>query len=115
MPNDTDAARPQTGIEIIAAERERQMRVEGWTPEHDDEHIGGELAAAAACYAIFPDDPPFPPGRPPYGWPWAAEWWKPGPRSLAKAGALYLAERDRMQRAHDRIAAEIDRLQRRNP
>jgi len=25
------------GIERIAAERERQVEAEGWTPEHDDE------------------------------------------------------------------------------
>ncbi len=31
----------------IARERERQMSVEGWTVEHDDEHSCGELANAA--------------------------------------------------------------------
>lgn len=41
----------QTGIERIAAERQRQIDVEGWTPEHDDEHDDGSLAMAACCYA----------------------------------------------------------------
>ncbi len=41
-----------TGAEMIAAERERQVSEEGWTAEHDDEHIMGELAAGAACYAL---------------------------------------------------------------
>ncbi len=34
----------------VLAERKRQMEVEGWTPEHDDEHAMGELAMAAALY-----------------------------------------------------------------
>lgn len=33
-------------IAEIAAERERQKSVEGWTPEHDDEHVGSEMARA---------------------------------------------------------------------
>jgi hypothetical protein len=41
-----------TGAELIAAERQRQIEVEGWTPEHDAAHDGGELAIAAACYAV---------------------------------------------------------------
>jgi|ERR1043165_994387 hypothetical protein len=40
-----------TGTELIAKERERQMLEEGYTYEHDDEHDGGALAIAAACYA----------------------------------------------------------------
>lgn len=38
------------GIERIAAERQRQVDSEGWTPEHDLEHKAGHLAAAAGCY-----------------------------------------------------------------
>jgi hypothetical protein len=41
----------KTGIELIAEERKRQIEVEGWTAEHDDEHTDGELALAAVCYA----------------------------------------------------------------
>jgi hypothetical protein len=40
------------GIESIAAERKRQVEEEGWSPEHDDSHTLGELALAAALYAI---------------------------------------------------------------
>lgn len=40
-----------SGIDMIADERARQVKVEGWTPEHDDEIASGELAMAAACYA----------------------------------------------------------------
>jgi hypothetical protein len=35
----------------VLAERERQVNVEGWTPEHDDAHAADELARAAAAYA----------------------------------------------------------------
>lgn len=40
-----------TGTDLIAAERQRQIDAEGWTPEHDDEHDDGSLAMVAACYA----------------------------------------------------------------
>ena len=82
------------GAELIAAERLRHTEVEGWTPEHDDEHTDGELASAAAAY-IFPDGHD-------HFWPWDESWWKPSDdpiRNLAKAGALIAAEIDRLQRA----------------
>lgn len=39
----------KSGIDLIAAERQRQIEEEGWTPDHDDQHTNGELALAAAC------------------------------------------------------------------
>jgi hypothetical protein len=42
----------KTGIEMIAAERERQITEKGYTPEHDDGHRDRELAAAAGAYAL---------------------------------------------------------------
>lgn len=36
-------------IDEIRAERSRQIAKEGWTLEHDDSHIQGEMAMAAAC------------------------------------------------------------------
>jgi hypothetical protein len=89
-----------TGAERIAAERQRQVEREGWTPEHDDRHADEELARAAACYAT----PRLLGGSlPPQDWPWAVKWWKPTPddriRELEKAGALIAAEIDRLQRA----------------
>lgn len=90
------------GIESIAAERRRQIEVEGWTPEHDDEHDSGELAAAAACYTVAAIDPEgiTPLDQLPIPWPWAPEWYKPAnPRgALVKAGALIAAEIDRLDR-----------------
>lgn len=87
----------KTGVELIAAERERQIKEEGWTPEHDAQHTNGELAKAAVCYAL-PDRLP---EVIPLVWPWREEWFKAVPddriRELSKAGALIAAEIDRLQ------------------
>jgi hypothetical protein len=87
----------------VLAERERQKIVEGWTPIHDDTHGAGELALAAGCYASASA------GWTSAGqWPWIGrgtrEGWKPGTprRMLVKAGALILAEIERL----DRIATK---------
>lgn len=104
----SDAARD------VLAERKRQVEVEGWTPEHDDEHATGAMAAAAACYALSAaatvseseywrakrDD------AVKELWPWDHEWWKPNGqrRILEKAGALILAEIERL----DRRAASLE-------
>lgn len=100
----------KTGIELIAAERQRQISVEGWTPEHDDSHGKGEMANAAACYAatvrVFRSRQMAGRGYEPYTeysdlWPWHDDWWKPKDRiaDLVRAGALIAAEIDRLQRA----------------
>ena len=41
----------KTGVELIAAERERQQSAEGYDAAHDDEHSKMELACAAIEYA----------------------------------------------------------------
>lgn len=92
----------------VLAERQRQISVEGWTPAHDDQYTLGQLASAAGCYAMFTQA--YPPGDPVDFWPWARTWWKPsaGPRrNLVKAGALILAEIERLDRAA--IAAQEGR------
>lgn len=83
----------------VIAERQRQQSVEGWTPEHDDEHCNGELAMAAVCY-INETGTVNRNGGKPWGWPWDASWWKPNARrrNLVKAGALILAEIERIDR-----------------
>lgn len=97
-------------IKDVIAERQRQIREEGWTPELDDRYSSGELAGAAACYArytnargwVFPTNPSdYQSAEEPFDWPWAAEWWKPTDprRDLVKAGALILAEIERQDRA----------------
>jgi hypothetical protein len=89
------------GLQLIAIERDRQVRLENWTAEHDDTHTNGQLPMAAACYVMFGGGT-----CSPLMWPFASYWWKPGDgtpdsriRSLAKAGALIAAEIDRIQRA----------------
>jgi hypothetical protein len=91
-------------IKIVAEvmdERIRQMLVEGWTPEHDDEHAEGEMALAASCYARSAANPGHYLARVPRRWPWDRLWWKPsGPRrELVKAAALIVAEIERLDRA----------------
>ncbi len=39
------------GAELIAKERQRQIKEEGWSAEHDEQHTEGELALVAALYA----------------------------------------------------------------
>ncbi|EJV7471004.1 ead/Ea22-like family protein [Escherichia coli] len=84
----------------VIAERQRQQSVEGWMPEHDDEHCNGELAMAAVCY-INETGTVNRNGGKPWGWPWDTSWWKPNARrlNLVKAGALILAEIERIDRA----------------
>ncbi len=90
----------EQGFVLILIERERQ--VEGYTPAHDDGHIKCEIRKAAECYARPPAMRNTKRGLP-AGWPWERRWWKPSPgdrvRELVKAGALFLAERDRCLRA----------------
>lgn len=100
------AAFEEAALTDVAAERKRQRDVEGWTAEHDDGHNKGELAAAAACYAV---------GRcilegslriterglTKNLWPWSSGWWKPKDRrrNLVRAAALIVAEIERIDRA----------------
>lgn len=87
----------------VLAERARQVSVEGWTPEHDDQYTKGELALAASQYVLHVACP-FQDGKVPAFWPWPAEWWKPTTprRDLEKAGALIQAEIERLYRAEAR-------------
>ena len=109
------SSRCSTALELIATERQRQIEQEGWTAEHDDGHNHGQLATAAACYAFgrvfryfngwisgggHGDEP-----RLTSAWPWNGGWWKPSPdnriRELVKAGALIVAEIERLQRLQE--------------
>jgi len=106
-PNASTNHDMKTGIEIIAAERERQITAEGYTAAHDDEHDGMELAIAAGCYLdhyVYGFDI----GDALYcaRWPWEKDSWKPSRgegvdfkiRDLAKVGAFAAAEIDRLTR-----------------
>lgn len=103
----------------IGSERQRQKDKEGWTTAHDDAHRNGELAAAAACYAFMAskDDTTrnivaISESNPQYAdpekrliavrfWPWEWSWFKlkDRRRDLIRAGALIVAEIERLDRA----------------
>jgi hypothetical protein len=103
---------------MIAFERARQIEEEGWTAMHDDQHDRGELAQAAACYAVPGGYREIAVGQ--YEeylwqvlWPWDGRFFAPRPddriRELVKAGALIAAEIDRLQRlARQAEAARSD-------
>ena len=89
----------KTGIQLIQEERERQTSIKGWTADHDDSHINGELRDAAISYLMYCD--------PKAGedavsvWPFEISSFKPSVgeyHNLIKAGALIAAEIDRLQR-----------------
>lgn len=99
---------PPTGIDLIVAERQRQIEQEHYTAVHDEIHEDGALAMAAACYALNPDGN----GDARFNfdeliatlWPWDIVTWKPKDRvrDLVRAGALIAAEIDRLKRRADK-------------
>lgn len=119
-------------------ERIRQMEEEPYTVEHDDAHTGGELARAAAVYerlarqsmpaAIAEEDEaagaelqhltidellkkfPFV-----SKWPWEPDSLKPRGcrRDFERAGALYMAERNRLERVIEAAMKRRQELQER--
>lgn len=92
----------KTGVQLITEELDRQISQKGWSPYHNDTHQKGEMLDAGLCYgyaAINVGHPSM--GGPPPEWPWDSAWWKPSPErvgNLVKAGALIVAEIDRLQR-----------------
>lgn len=98
----------------IAAERQRQVDVEGYGAEHDDQHTDGSIAKAAGCYAIMGAETGDWHRRKLseewWGfrfslirglWPWEWRWFKPKDNrsDLIRAGALIVAEIERIDRA----------------
>lgn len=98
-PNPASGNKVQAAGDVLA-ERERQKQQEGWTPERDDKYIDCELARAAATYSLCTDPEQIKVCGAPV-WPWPIYWWKPTTyrRNLVKAGALILAEIERLDRA----------------
>ncbi|HHG4357539.1 TPA: hypothetical protein ACPWEY_001243 [Pseudomonas aeruginosa] len=89
----------------VLAERRRQVETEGFDASHDDMATRGQIARAAGCYALHAggigtDWPDGIRNGSALFWPWDKEWWKPRParENLVRAGALILAEIDRLDR-----------------
>ncbi|MDE7599634.1 hypothetical protein NVR57_13035 [Enterobacter asburiae] len=85
-----------SAVSDVLAERRRQVTSEGYRHEQDDRYTDGELREAAACYIVAEGSPNLVPEL----WPWPATYWKPTNlrRDLVKAGALLLAEIERLDR-----------------
>lgn len=93
-----------SGIEAIAAERNRQIEKEGYDAEHDSEHTVFDLVSAAYCYANAArrTSLKYSIRTTPIAWPWEDDSWKPSDdtlRNLEKAGALIAAAIDRLDAA----------------
>lgn len=85
------------GAELIAAERARQVEVEGFSVERDRTRQVAELVRAAICYQV--EQSHLVNLRPALLWPWEADGFKPQTplRDLVRAGALLAAAIDRLQ------------------
>lgn len=105
----------------IAAERQRQVTGEGYGQEHDDAHDRQQLASAAAYYACPKGDDLDPKHYSPRDleeirifvasiWPWSPHGYPPKKharrRELVIAGALVIAEIERLDRASIRQEAK---------
>jgi hypothetical protein len=92
----------RAAIELIAAERDRQIDT-GRTPERDQLYHQCELSRAAAAYATPAGWRSHNGDGVPKMWPWHPSTFKREPQTadgrlieLAKAGALILAEMERI-------------------
>lgn len=109
-------------IHDIEAERERQVQAEGFDHEHDDQHLKGELWRAALFYANTAIKTPiWAFTRFHIEWPWDPQWFKPWKkdasgnytteidkeRCLVKAGALIIAEQERLERALQKVVVKL--------
>lgn len=85
------------GVELIAEARKHQVVDEGFDAARDAQYTNNQLLTASECYIKNVKNGGFQQSHPSIGWPWGAEWWKPGVpiQDLAKAGALIAAEIDR--------------------
>lgn len=97
-----------TAAADVIVERRRQILKKGWTAEHDDGHACGEIAALAAYYAMPAGARDWPATDTGYGATfgqailpdgWSAKIGDDRRRELVKAGALILAEIERLDRA----------------
>lgn len=94
-------------LNLVKAEREKQINKHGYTPEHDDKHWDGSIADAAACYAntINSNDELIP------FWPWEPEYFKKEEHSRKKqlviASSLIMAEYERLVREEQKATVHL--------
>jgi len=100
-----------SGIQIFEREQQRQIE-HGWTPEHDDLHVHGEIAEGANCYVMMnillqkkhtiEEATAIVASL----WPFEPEGFKPSGNymtNIRKAGGMLAAEYDRLERAEAHI------------
>jgi hypothetical protein len=92
---DTATPGEADGAALIAAERQRQIDAEGYTPEHDADHKMSQFVATAVSYLGG-------------GWSNIGQAW-PIKRATGRVGDGYYQRRD-LVKAGALIAAAIDRL-----
>lgn len=101
----------KSGLELINEERIRQIEKEGWSDDHDDQYTQNELTDAADAYLRAGTTGDL---KRPSFWPWDEEWWKPSKeakRNFEKAGALYLADLDRLIRSGSKDKSTMEWLE----
>lgn len=89
-----------TALILISKERARQIAEKGYTPAHDDEHDHGEIAQAASEFAA-----PYSLGLAPDSWAYHREK-NTRLEQLTIAGALIVAEMERLMRLEQQEASE---------
>lgn len=89
-----------TVIDEIKEERKRQIEVEGFTAEHDNQY-NYQLLYAASCYILTSTVDEIKDKECVGPWPWDWKWWKPTTRrrNLIKAAALIVAHIEKLDRA----------------
>lgn len=100
-------------MNLIQAERNRQIQAEQFDPGHDDDHVNGELFQAANAYLEnHLGNATKNSAGVPANWPFEAEWFKPRSpiQDLTRAGALFLAEKERLLRISADIAPVDEKL-----
>lgn len=101
-------------LELVKAERQKQINKYGYTPEHDDEHTDGSIADAAACYASTKNQLFIPIGKDIEEhkalirlWPWEPKYFKKSEKSredqLITSAAMLMAEYERIVRFRQKL------------
>lgn len=123
-PNINEEARNRAVV-AIDTERDRQVNDEKWDEEHDDQHQDGSIWRAAYFYVNAAIKAPIWAYLNFKAWPWGPEFFKPWKkngfgnytteidqeRCLIKAGALILAEQDRLNRALEKVINKLAEVQ----